>query len=101
MAMLNRYAQTKAAAFGGKLITHTCTQHTHSHVIMSGCVAFAKLSGTTRVEGELLPQMWEQVGHRRTTQAHHNNDGDMFSLHCRSLTSILKDVSLWLSHVEC
>ena len=31
------------------------------HVIMSGCVSFAKMNGTTRVESELLPQMWEQV----------------------------------------
>ena len=33
----------------------------HRQVIMSGCVAFAKMSGSTRVESELLPQMWEQV----------------------------------------
>ena len=30
-------------------------------VIMSGCVAFAKLNGPTLVESELLPQIWEQV----------------------------------------
>ncbi len=30
-------------------------------VIMSSCVAFAKLTGGNRVETELLPQMWEQV----------------------------------------
>ena len=28
---------------------------------MSGCIAFAKVSGTSKVESELLPQMWEQV----------------------------------------
>ena len=28
---------------------------------MSGCVAFAKINGSTQVESELLPQMWEQV----------------------------------------
>ncbi len=28
---------------------------------MSGCVAYAKIAGSTRVESELLPQMWEQV----------------------------------------
>ena len=30
-------------------------------VIMSSCVAFAKLTEGNRVENELLPQMWEQV----------------------------------------
>ncbi len=30
-------------------------------VIMSSCVAFAKLTQGQRVENELLPQMWEQV----------------------------------------
>ncbi len=30
-------------------------------VIMSSCVAFAKLTEGHRVENELLPQMWEQV----------------------------------------
>lgn len=33
-------------------------------VIMSSCVAFAQLSGSTKVESELLPQMWEQITHK-------------------------------------
>lgn len=33
-------------------------------VIMSGCVAFAKMNGSTQVESELLPQMWEQITHK-------------------------------------
>jgi hypothetical protein len=35
-------------------------------MIMSGCVAFAKHNGPTRVEGELLPQCWEQITHKYT-----------------------------------
>ncbi len=30
-------------------------------IIMSSCIAFAKIAGTAKVESELLPQMWEQV----------------------------------------
>lgn len=30
-------------------------------MILTGCVAFAKHVGPTRVEAELLPQCWEQV----------------------------------------
>ena len=30
-------------------------------MIMSGCAAFAKVVGPTRIEAELLPQWWEQV----------------------------------------
>ncbi|XP_062500867.1 RAB11-binding protein RELCH homolog isoform X2 [Corticium candelabrum] len=33
-------------------------------MILSGCVAFAKHNGPTRVEGELLPQCWEQITHK-------------------------------------
>ena len=33
-------------------------------MIMNGCVEYAKLSGSTRVESELLPQMWEQITHK-------------------------------------
>jgi hypothetical protein len=34
------------------------------HMIMTGCIAFAKLNGPAKVEGELLPQMWEQISHK-------------------------------------
>lgn len=30
-------------------------------MILTGCVAFARHVGPTRVEAELLPQCWEQV----------------------------------------
>ena len=33
-------------------------------MIMGGCVAFAKLNGPAKVEAELLPQIWEQIGHK-------------------------------------
>ena len=36
----------------------------HRQMIMNGCVEYAKLSGSTRVESELLPQMWEQITHK-------------------------------------
>ncbi len=36
---------------------HLCRQ-----MILTGCVAFAEHVGPTRVESELLPQCWEQVG---------------------------------------
>lgn len=32
-------------------------------MILTGCVAFARHVGPTRVEAELLPQCWEQVNH--------------------------------------
>lgn len=35
----------------------------HRQMILTGCVAFAKHVGPTRVEAELLPQCWEQVQH--------------------------------------
>ena len=34
-------------------------------MILTGCVAFAQHVGPTRVETELLPQCWEQVGNRQ------------------------------------
>ncbi|TNM96220.1 hypothetical protein fugu_015881 [Takifugu bimaculatus] len=33
-------------------------------MILTGCVAFAKHVGPTRVEAELLPQCWEQINHK-------------------------------------
>ncbi|KAM7442022.1 hypothetical protein ABFA07_008942 [Porites harrisoni] len=33
-------------------------------MIMSGCAAFAQVVDPTRVEAELLPQWWEQIGHK-------------------------------------
>lgn len=33
-------------------------------MIMSGCAAFAQVVGPTRIEAELLPQWWEQIGHK-------------------------------------
>ena len=36
-------------------------------MIMSGCAAFAQVVGPTRIETELLPQWWEQVGGRSCT----------------------------------
>lgn len=33
-------------------------------MIMNGCVEYAKICGSTRVESELLPQMWEQISHK-------------------------------------
>ena len=33
-------------------------------MILLGCVAFARHAGAARVETELLPQCWEQIGHR-------------------------------------
>jgi hypothetical protein len=33
-------------------------------MIMNGCVEYAKVCGSTRVEAELLPQMWEQISHK-------------------------------------
>ena len=33
----------------------------HRQMILTGCVAFARHVGPTRVEAELLPQCWEQV----------------------------------------
>lgn len=32
-------------------------------MILTGCVAFARHVGPTRVEAELLPQCWEQVSY--------------------------------------
>ena len=41
-------------------------------MILTGCVAFAEHVGPTRVESELLPQCWEQVGTLFiTTIVHH------------------------------
>ena len=42
-------------------------------MILTGCVAFAEHVGPTRVESELLPQCWEQVGTLiiTTTVVHH------------------------------
>ncbi|KAG8229227.1 hypothetical protein J437_LFUL008864 [Ladona fulva] len=34
--------------------------------ILAGIVAIAKCSGLSLVEGEILPQCWEQIGHRHT-----------------------------------
>ena len=31
---------------------------------MNGCVEYAKMCGSMRVESELLPQMWEQITHK-------------------------------------
>ena len=31
---------------------------------MNGCVEYAKMCGSLRVESELLPQMWEQISHK-------------------------------------
>ena len=31
---------------------------------MNGCVEYAKMCGSMRVETELLPQMWEQISHK-------------------------------------
>ncbi|XP_043081827.1 RAB11-binding protein RELCH homolog isoform X1 [Puntigrus tetrazona] len=33
-------------------------------MILTGCVAFARHVGPTRVEAELLPQCWEQINHK-------------------------------------
>uniref|UniRef100_A0A8C5PZJ7 LisH domain and HEAT repeat-containing protein KIAA1468 n=1 Tax=Leptobrachium leishanense TaxID=445787 RepID=A0A8C5PZJ7_9ANUR len=33
-------------------------------MILTGCVAFARHVGPTRVEAELLPQCWEQISHK-------------------------------------
>ncbi|XP_039982526.1 RAB11-binding protein RELCH homolog isoform X3 [Xiphias gladius] len=33
-------------------------------MILTGCVAFARQVGPTRVEAELLPQCWEQINHK-------------------------------------
>lgn len=33
-------------------------------MIMSGCAAFAQVVDPTRIEAELLPQWWEQIGHK-------------------------------------
>ncbi|KAB0383558.1 hypothetical protein FD755_005475, partial [Muntiacus reevesi] len=33
-------------------------------MILTGCVAFARRVGPTRVEAELLPQCWEQINHK-------------------------------------
>ena len=58
---------------------------------MSGCVAFAKLTGPTRVESELLPQMWEQVRMckcyyvdktDKKTRILHYGDASHYSLAC-------------------
>lgn len=35
-------------------------------MILTGCVAFARHVGPTRVEAELLPQCWEQVEYMPT-----------------------------------
>lgn len=37
----------------------------HRQMILTGCVAFARHVGPTRVEAELLPQCWEQVSRFR------------------------------------
>lgn len=39
-----------------------CSQR---QMILTGCVAFARHVGPTRVEAELLPQCWEQVEYTR------------------------------------
>lgn len=33
-------------------------------VILSGCVAYAKIVGPIQAEGDVLPQFWEQLGHK-------------------------------------
>ena len=33
-------------------------------MIMTGCVAFAKLNGPAKVEEELFPQIWEQINYK-------------------------------------
>uniref|UniRef100_A0A4W5K3F7 RAB11 binding and LisH domain, coiled-coil and HEAT repeat containing n=1 Tax=Hucho hucho TaxID=62062 RepID=A0A4W5K3F7_9TELE len=33
-------------------------------MILTGCVAFARHVGPTRIEAELLPQCWEQINHK-------------------------------------
>uniref|UniRef100_A0A8C4PZK3 RAB11 binding and LisH domain, coiled-coil and HEAT repeat containing n=1 Tax=Eptatretus burgeri TaxID=7764 RepID=A0A8C4PZK3_EPTBU len=33
-------------------------------MILTGCVAFARHAGPTRVDAELLPQCWEQISHK-------------------------------------
>ena len=33
-------------------------------MILHGCVAYAKHVGPLRTEDELLPQCWEQIGHK-------------------------------------
>lgn len=40
-------------------------------MILTGCVAFARHVGPTRVEAELLPQCWEQVSSRTRIHTHH------------------------------
>lgn len=39
-------------------------------MILTGCVAFARHVGPTRVEAELLPQCWEQVQYIHCNQHH-------------------------------
>ena len=36
----------------------------YRQMIMNGCVEYAKMCGSLRVESELLPQMWEQISHK-------------------------------------
>ena len=33
-------------------------------MIITGCVAFARLNGSSKVEAELFPQIWEQINHK-------------------------------------
>lgn len=33
-------------------------------MILQGCVSYAKHVGKERTEEELLPQCWEQIGHK-------------------------------------
>ena len=33
-------------------------------MILQGCVSYAKHAGKLRTEEELLPQCWEQIGHK-------------------------------------
>lgn len=42
-------------------LVSVCVVSLQRQMILTGCVAFAKHVGPTRVEAELLPQCWEQV----------------------------------------
>ncbi|XP_039261112.2 RAB11-binding protein RELCH homolog [Styela clava] len=39
-------------------------------MILCGCVAYAELVGPMRTEEDLLPQFWEQIGHKYTERRH-------------------------------
>lgn len=50
-------------------MTLSCCCVPKRQMILTGCVAFARHVGPTRVEAELLPQCWEQVQYTHTLQA--------------------------------